>query len=381
MGTPADAYCAAFGKSGEEITATLSSSLLSVETAASQKVVKKLGFALSDAKVSRTNDPRLSTCKVVVSSANTLAAIGFPVLAQSGDSSSRCLLVLVFDYQQNSWANHYTVPMRSRDAASELAGFLSESKQLIILTNGSGSTSSGLLVQEIDTAAPSTSIKESIRELPYSSYVYPDTLDNRIWLAAMSVNKKMNWPKLQCLSLIGQDDTCPRENIATLRDIHRVPHWKMPRAFAFPAPDKLVFAETGWSLGFSPSHLWVVDFAARSIKALSLPKDKIAALKHGIGLTWIEDITDPFSAMSPDGQFVVVPISLTTTGPPYIVDNYIEKGARLVIVDLQKLRILASVKPPNNSIPSAFALYHHDGKVLLLVNWNGQWKREEFQVQ
>jgi hypothetical protein len=75
---------------------------------------------------------------------------------------------------------------------------------------------------------------------------------------------------------------------------------------------------------------------------------------------------------------VMIPISLTAVGPPYFVDNYVTKGVKLLIVDLQRLRILATIHPEHSEAPRAFALDHRDGKVTVLVDWPSGWQRLQF---
>jgi len=146
---------------------------------------------------------------------------------------------------------------------------------------------------------------------------------------------------------------------------------------AFPSPNMIIFADTGASMGFEPSHLWVMDLSNGSVRIVDLPKDTGEVLLHGLGFSWFEDVDSP-AVLSPDGRFVAVPITLTKTGPPYIVDNYISAGVRFVIVDLMRLRILSSVTLKDSRAPLSFALDHRDGKVTLLVNTSDAWKSQEF---
>jgi hypothetical protein len=111
---------------------------------------------------------------------------------------------------------------------------------------------------------------------------------------------------------------------------------------------------------------------------MNLPKDIGKAMAHGLGLDWYENVQAP-TALSPDGRFAAIQISQTALGPPYIVDNYVSKGSRLTIVDLQRMRVLSTIKSEHDRSPAGFALDHRNGKVTLLVNWGeGGWKRLEF---
>ena len=65
---------------------------------------------------------------------------------------------------------------------------------------------------------------------------------------------------------------------------------------------------------------------------------------------------------------MVFGISMSTLAPPFLVDNYVAKGERLLLVDVQTLKTIADVEPPHNERPFGIAVDHRDGKTTLLVN-------------
>jgi len=375
-------YCSAFTSDGESLAVTAIGSDLRLEITPLAKSTFMLRLALSKASIGETLPRGPQSCGISISASNRRMAIGIPAIAERGSENRRGVLVILVDLETNQWGNQYFVESRQTTGGFPgLVGFLGDSESLLVVTDTCSCYPVNFTVEIID--ASNGEVKRTTRGLGLYSpvrRVFFDTRNSFVWLELEPSSKSRQKSKsstLRSISLASDEKPGPSVDFARLHHGSVIPKWVVPPAVAFPTPTTVVLAETGWSLGFGPSHLWIADLASGTLRVLNLPKDIGAALMHGLGLTWFEEVKGP-AVLSPDGGFVVIPIDLTTTGPPYIVDNYVKKGSRLVIVDLQHLRILSSISPEHDREPVGFALDHRDGKVTLLVNWQEGWKRLQF---
>jgi hypothetical protein len=378
----AEQYCAAFTSHGESLTVTLVGANLSLEITPLSKPAITLLLPINQADDRETLLVGALTCGVSISASNRRAAIGIrEAVEQEGKKRDGIFIVLV-NLETNQFENQYFVESHEISGSLPgLVGFLGDSESLVVVNYTPFYSPANLAIATIDTSTGEVKrITPDLSRFTPVRRVFFDSRDSLVWVELdppSNNSRKSKLPTLQSIFLAGEQKPGPKIDLANLHHEHAVPKWLAPSAIAFPTPTSVVYAETEWSLGFGPSHLWVADLASDSLRGMDLPKDIGAALLHGLGLTWLEDVGGP-AVLSPDGRFVVIPIELTTTGSPYIVDNYVHKGSRLVIVDLQHLRILSSISPERDRQPVGFALDHRDGKVTLLVNWHEGWKRLQF---
>ena len=379
---PVAQYCSAFTFDGESITVTAVSSDLWLEITPLSESKIKLHLALNEAHLRETLIVGPQSCGISLSASNRRAAIGIRDVTDRQSQKKSGIFVVLVNLETNQFeSQHFVESRHGPESVPRLAGFLGNTESLLVVTDAAFYQPANIAVTIIDTT--NGEVKNTTRDLNQFApviRVFFDTRNDLIWVEmepSSNRHQTSQSPTLQSISLTDDVKLGPAVDLANLHSQHAIPKWVTPPAVAFPSATSVVLAETGWSLGFGPSHLWVADLASGSLRVLGLPKDIGAALLHGLGLTWFEEVKGP-AVLSPDGRFVAVPIGLTTTGPPYIVDNYIDKGSRLVIVDLQHLRILSSISPEHNREPVSFALDHRDGKVTLLVNWQEGWNRLQF---
>jgi hypothetical protein len=374
--------CSAFTSDGTSLTATVGGVDLGLEITPLAKNTLTIRLPLNEADVGLSPRAATQSCSIFVSASNRLAAIGLRnFLPQSGKNESGVLIVLV-NLELNQFDKQYFVaPRQIRGDHAGLVGFLEDSESLVVDTSSPLEPAPGVEFEIIDTS--DGSVRKVTRDLGRFApmrYIFFDTRDNLLWLEldpTSSNHRNLKSPLMLSVPLTGEEKLGPSVDLAKLQHQHAIAKWVTPPAVVFPTPTSIVFAERGWSAGFGPGHLWHVDLASGSIRIMDLPKDVGEALLHGLGLTWFEDVGGP-AMLSPDGLFVVIRIRLTTTGPPYIADNYISRGSRLVVVDLHRMRTIASISPEHAREPVGFAMDHRDGKVTLLVNWQDGWKRLQF---
>lgn len=375
-------YCSTFSSTGESLSVTVDGSDLKLEITPLVQVAITLHFSLNETDVSSAPGYGPQSCSIFVSASNQLAAIGLREMVRQSDNKRSSLTVLV-NLETSRFENRYFIePCDPRSFCPGLVGFLGNTDSLVIVS-GSGAFQSGaqIMFQVADTT--NGAVRRMARNLDGLAPVrdvFFNSRDNLIWVEldlSSDNHRHTRLPVLQSINLVGDEKPGPSLDLAKLHHEPLFPKWVVPPAMAFPTPTTTVLAETGWALGFAPSHLWVADLGTGSARALEIPKDIGMALLHGLGLTWIENVKGP-AVVSPDGHFAVIPVGLTTIGPPYFVDNYVAKGSRLVVVDIQRMRILASAAPEHDREPIGFALDHRDGEVTLLVNWQEDWKRLQF---
>jgi hypothetical protein len=379
-----DSFGAAqFTSDGTSLAASVKGWALQLEITPLHKNTTTLRLALNDTGLGEPSFIGVRPCAISISTSNRVAAIGISEMAKSGsEQRRRGIFIALVDLETNRWGKHYfIVPIRSPGNIPRFVGFWGDSDELVFITD-TDTSSRVITVDLIDTSDGNvTRTTEDLKPFPPTRRVFFDARNRRAWLAfeARRVgDEKMNVPILRSISLAA-DKKEPIVGLANLRAEHTSTKWLVPETMAFPNLTTIVFGENNWAAGFGPNRLWVADLATASLREMSLPRDLGEALMHGLGLTWYEQVIEPI-ALSPDERFAVIPITLEALGPPYIVDNYVSKGIRLVVVDLQRLRVVSSIKPEHDRKPVGFALDHREGKVTLLVNWHDDWKHLEFAV-
>ena len=375
--------CAKFTSDGKLLTAKVVERDLQFEIEPQSKAITTLHFLVDQAESNGrlTVMGRWQSCTISVAATNRLAAVGIPVEIGVKGGNKPGVLVTTVNLETKKWGPYHLIDSNNKGQMSPmLIGFLDESESLLVAT---GFLSwSGPARFEFETIDVSTGEVRNERTVDVDQFApvlgfFFDARNSRVWLE--SGRKKSKRHTLQSFSLSDVEKPGPSVDLAKLHHEHWLADWGLVSTMAFPSPSTIVFADTGASLGFEPSHLWVVDQSNGSVRIVDLPKDIGEVLLHGLGLNWFEDVGGP-AVLSPDGRFVAVPITLTTTGPPYIVDNYVSVGVRFVIVDLMRLRILSSVRLKDVREPISFALNHHEGKVTLLANESNVWKHLEFEA-
>jgi hypothetical protein len=374
--------CSTFTSEGTALTATVVGADIGVEITPLTKSTLTIHLPLNEAGVRLSPGAATQLCSIFISTSNRLAAIGLRDFLQKDGERERGILVVLVDLQLNQFDEHYFVPSRQNPGShAGLVGFLEDSESLVIDTSSSFEPAPEVEFEIIDTS--NGSVRKVSRDLDRFApirYLFCDTRDNLLWIEldpTSDNHRNLKSPLVLSVSLTGAEKLGPSVDSGKLHHEHAIAKWVTPPAVAFPTPTSIVFAETGWSAGVGSGHLWHVDLALGSIRVVDLHKDIGEALLHGLGLTWFEDVGSP-AVLSPDGLFVAIRIRLTTTGPPYIVDSYISKGSRLVVVDLHRMRVVSSISPEHDREPVSFSLDHRDGKVTLLVNWKDGWKRLQF---
>ena len=375
-------YCSAFTLFGESILVRAVGSDMELDITPLDTKTFTVHILLNTADITGPTAEGPRSCVIFISASNNVAAIGIRDSVTRPEKKPGTLVVMV-DLKTNQSAHQYFVESREVSSIHDagLVGFLGNSEDLVVLTEKSLGYSANVKFAIITASnGEVTKVTRALSQMSPLRDLFFDTRNNLIWveLNPSSYNhRKSKTPALQSLSLTGIEKPGPSVDLRAMRPGLHAPKWSTPPVVAFPTSTAVVFAETGWNMGFGPSHLWYADLSAGSIKALAIPKDLSATILHGMGFAWFENVGNP-AALSSDGQFVVVPIRLTTVGPPYVADNYVDKGRKLVIVDLQQMRILCSINPNHNDEPVGFALDHRNGKVTLLVNWQEGWKRLQF---
>lgn len=144
--------------------------------------------------------------------------------------------------------------------------------------------------------------------------------------------------------------------------------WVGPIFFAYPGPSTLVFGGYPENPLARSHFIWIANLVDGTVQQMRL---------HS---SFHDDAMTGQFALSSDGDFLVFSVSMSRLGC-CLVDNYIDEGGRLLIVDIKKKRQVAEVRPLDHRHPLGFAIDHREGKIVLLVNWGKGWERTEYSDQ
>ena len=370
---------AIFTSNGESLSFSLVGSDLELEITPAAQATITLKLSLDQTDFGPMAFASWGVSGISISASNRVAAIGVPSALKF--EKRHGVFVVLVDLETNRWGKQYFVDLSEKtDGFPQFVGFLHDSEKLAVVSDTNILSRGSATVGVIDFSdSRVTKTAYDLRAFPPVTRFFFDAGNGRVWLGferPQRSDAKKNPSILQSLALTGEEG--PSVGLADLQVNHASAKWLMPDTMAFPNLTTIIFGETAWTIGFPPNRLWIADLTTKSIRSMNLPKDIGKAMAHGLGLGWYENVQAP-TALSPDGRFAAIQISQTALGPPYIVDNYVSKGSRLTIVDLQRMRVLSTIKPEHDRSPAGFALDHRDGKVTLLVSWReGGWKRLEF---
>lgn len=383
MASAAGQACAKFTSDGKLLTAKAVGQNLQLEITLQSKPSTTLHLLLGQAKSKRNltlEGIGWQPCTISVDATNRLAAVGLPIMVDEEGRKKRETFVAVVNLMTNEWGPQHLVGYNNNSVMfPKLIGFLDESDRLLVVTDFLFDGLPRFDSETIDACTGEVENQQTVEVGQFAPILrfFFDARNNRVWLE--SGHEKSKKHTLHSVSLLDIGKVGPSVDLTKLHHDHWLPDWGLVGAMAFPSSSTILLADSGTSMGFGPSHLWVVCQSNGSVRVVDLPKDIGEVLLHGLGLNWFEDVGSP-AVLSPDGRFLAVPITLTTTGPPYIVDNYVSVGVRFVIVDLMRLRIVSSVRLKDARESISFALDHRDGKVTLVVSANDAWKRLEFDA-
>jgi hypothetical protein len=374
--------CAAFTPDGQSLAATVDGAQIQLQITSPSGESSNLSLSPDDSDPIQAKIRGAQNCQISISASGKNAAIGVGVYLPPDPGLRIGLFIVTLDLQTKTWTHPILLTAQGPLHPPSFIGFLQASEDQIVVNTSLGycepaatfavvNLSDGSTRESnLDTTACHT--KSGLRR------TYVDSRRGLIWLIEDKPPHKQQF--LASVSLL---DAMPGSAVPLQSSQSNGPTPRFagaaPEAVAFPSLNRILLADSA-GLAMGPAHLWILDSDSNSFRLVNLPKDLGQVLLHGLGFGWYENVEGRIVS-SPDGRFAVVPVGLLALGPPYIVDNYESKGQRLVIVDLDHARIMATVQPQSGLRPRAFALDHRNGKVTLLVNWKDQWQRQEFPAE
>ena len=219
------------------------------------------------------------------------------------------------------------------------------------------------LLDENDEVIPNSDSHELVENRVQGVFLGIDPMNNRRWKNCphQETLRPLETCTLKSVTLVGEAKSGPEVKLS-----RGIPRWQGPRFYLFPDASTLIFGGSREKLFSTNVTLWVADLSTGSVRERGFPGHL-----HDDGLTGR-------SAISPDGKVVVFAIGRSMLAPPFLVDSYIDKGERLLLVDVQTLRTIANVEPAHKGGPLAMAVDHRDGRTTLLTNWGDCWERKQF---
>jgi hypothetical protein len=285
------------------------------------------------------------------------------------------LQIGVADLRNSKWVGDFDVEKQPEFLPFGLAGFLEGSNSIVVtgalprkgllgvqqgsfatlLFDTSGRQLVSAPVVRTDLGPPSAGTDGSF---------YADAAHDRLWSLPCVIydTKISNQPICPILSttLLREEsqrsEFNPRGHVAKRTDL-----WESPNALAALDPNTLLIAEG--------NTIWRVDIHKQTLQRFVLPKRR-----HFPNFEGIDGPVVP----SPDGQVLAFLLEQSALAFPYLVDNYVFKGADIAVVRAQPFQLLGIVPHQRAVYHPGFAVDHRQGKATLLVYWRDRWERREF---
>jgi len=373
------AACAAFALDGSSAAVTADASSLSLEvTDPLGKVTHlNLGLRYSTPPWHLENQPYepysrfLSMCQVAFNRSGDLIAVSVATSAR--------LQIGVADLRNSKWVGDFDVEKQPEFSPVALAGFLERGNSVVVTGALPAKGSVGIQAGSFATLLFDTTGRQLVSAPAVRTGLGPsDGLDGPI-LADAAHDRIWSLPCVVYDTKISKEPTCPILSTTLLREesqrsvfdprgyvTKRTDLWMDPNTFASLDPNTLLIAE---SVAVEGNTIWRVDIQKRTLQRFVLPKRR-----H---FPNFENIDGP-AVPSPDGQVLAFLLEQGAVAFPFLVDNYVYKGADIAVVQVQPFRLLGIVPHQHGVYHPWFAVDHRQGKVTILVYWRNRWERREF---
>jgi hypothetical protein len=359
--------CAAFAPDGTSATVTVDAAGLSLEFTSPFGKVPRLTEAL------RYPMPRMPVakpaygCEAYFDQMSDLVAIGVDNGLFDGQ-----LQIVVANLKTFNWVGVWAVERKSGFFSPRLAGFLEATTSLAVVGNPPSADGRGIQHGSLATLlfdptgkqlmpAPTMRVYEND---PQSLPTYfPDARHNRLWifrcaLVSASSARQPLCP-IELVPLTG-DELASSVFTPSIQGKKRTDLWFYPVSFAALNSDTILIAEA--------NALWRVNMQAKAVDRLMLPKRQ-----HFPTFEGIYDAT----AISPDGQVIAVPLTLSAVAFPYLVDNYVYKATDIAVVQVHPFQLVSVVSHGHAVYKPAFAIDHRNGKITVLAYRQDHWDHTE----
>jgi hypothetical protein len=313
------------------------------------------------------------SCSVFIDRTGDEAAIEIPFAIPIIDNkpAGQTMLVVRFDLTSANWQTHFLLDPPAGgfyQRTSRLMGYLAGTKTLYVAQ----SDGRGLLYGENNELLESRDIFRIGRAMSiYGLFVGVDTADNRLWSSCLEPQGLFAHPtscSLKSNALTGPDGETIEIKSPHVTNEKSVQQWVGPVFFAYPSSSTLVFGGYPENRLARSHFIWIANLVDGTVQQIRL---------HS---SFHDDSMTGQFALSSDGDFLAFSVSMSKLGCCF-VDNYIDEGGRLLIVDIKNKRQVAEVRPLDHQHPLGFAIDHRDGKIVLLVNWGKEWERTEYSDQ
>lgn len=366
--------CAAFAPDGSSAAVTTDASSLALEvTDPLGKVTHlNLGLRYSTPPWHLENQPYipynrfLSTCQVALNRSGDLISV-------SAATGAR-LHIGVADLRNSKWIGDFDVEKQPEFSPVALAGFLEGGNSVVVTgalpaTGVLGAQNGSFATLLFDTSGRQLVSGPAVRtDLGPADggggHFYADAAHDRLW-------------SLPCVlydTKISKEPTCPILSTTLLREelqrsvfdprgyvTKRADLWMFPRALAALDSNTVLIGEG--------NTIWRVDIQKRTLRRFVLPERRHFPNFEGI---------DGPAVLSPDGQVLAFLLEQSAVAFPFLVDNYVDKGADIAVVRMQPFQLLGIVPHRHAVYHPGFAVEHRQGKATILVYRQDHWERREF---
>ena len=365
------AACAAFTPDGTSVAATIDGMNVSLEITDPGGRVSQLTLPLrypttKERIATSSTRALLYRCNVTVNRAGDLASIGIAGVPPWGR-----LQVAVADLTTLKWAGDWRVDRDDGFSSPALAGFLKGTSTLVVAgepaANGNNGTSWGVLaVSLIDLNGKQLAPVHTLRyaEDGHVFHRFADASNNRLWVFCCEpISATMAHQPLcpiASMNLTG-DQPLASELVPSMQGKKRTDFWFYPDTAAFPQPNMILFGDG--------TAVWRVNMQTQAIDRFALPHPLLPQFAQLYGA----------AAMSPDGRIVAVPLVRSRLAFPFLVDNYVEQGTDIAVVQVDPFRLVGILPHEQNPHASPFTVDHRQGRTIVLVYRKKRWERHELK--
>lgn len=384
--SPTLTACAAFALDGSSAAVTTDASRLSLEVTDPSGKTTRLSLALrrsgpawrSEYQRYQSSLPylrlltALNSCQAAFNHSSGLVAVS--VFRGASPDIQYGLQIGVADLRTSKWVGDFDVERQPAFVPLAMAGFLGESNSVVVTGALPGKNVIGVQQGSFASLLFDTSGRQVVSAPAVRTDLgptdgtdgrfYADAAHDRLWSlpCVMYSTTPSKQPPCAILSttLLGEESQRSEFNPDGYAK-KRTELWMLPNAFAALDANTVLIGEG--------DTIWCVDGQKRTLQHLVLPKRR-----H---FPDFENIDGP-AVLSPDGELLAVPLEQGAVAFPYLVDNYVFKGADIAVVQLQPFQLLGIVPHERGVYHPGFAVNHRPGKATILVYRQDRWERREF---
>jgi hypothetical protein len=354
--------CAAFGADGGSAAVTFDAAnvALDISSASGQDWHLNLPLLNKEQITLRSQSPgEPNSCDVYFDHADDLVAVCIDELQ-----------IAVAELKTMKWVGNWQVEADTGIALPSLAGFLQQTRSLVVAgelpAQGGKGTHWGLYATALFDPSGKQLAPLHVQRYAPDGHMFrrfADPKHDLLWVFRCEpVDAPMSRQPLcpiVSMSLTGSQQSLS-EFAPSTQGRKRTDLWFYPRMLVAPDSSLIEFGEG--------THVWTVDLRRRMIDLLAFPRQP-----HFPQFEYIEGR----ATLAPDGQAMAIAVGRSRLAFPFLVDNYVFQGTDIAIIQTNPLRFLGLLRYGRTAYAPAFAIDHHQGRITVLMYCHDRWERAE----